>query len=271
MTSDQNKEILVKISTFVTDEKQYERDWFVFRYEKDETLADMIDNIGVNRSLITTDSIHSLKRCKDENGKLEICLKYAQIDEKNLWFVPIETLKIDDYKLTNETSKINIMLSMCMGGTPSFPEFDWLAIIDYLINSAQYVVEIITLFFIPKNIEDLKKWIIEKIIKHKYECPQLNDVIIRMRGKNKSWSLSEFKYANSIDYDEVARFFLDICGFLYSDIHERYYYSKEYADKRQNDISAIIKKFSKNHPNLEKEINNIKIVNDEKKVSVKMR
>lgn len=190
---------------------------FIFEYGATTTLADLLNELGLNHSDILTDKENHL--CHYTLGEnVYLAVKYIVEDGIVKWIVPVEQCTIEEY--LNQFNLTSIIWYRPGGigafGIESFWNF-LIAVINGVYTKIDFIVTMVEFFKLGKSVTS---YINNKFlhIPDGTFPPVDNEYVNQFICEKKVWSIDEFMYEFDLDDREFARFLLYINGYIYDEL-----------------------------------------------------
>ena len=216
---------------------------FIFEYCETTTLADLLNELGLNHSDILTDKENHL--CHYTRGeKFDLAVKYLVKDGIVKWVVPAEQCTIEEY--LNQFNLTSIIwykpgdIGAC--GIESFWNF-LIAVINGAYTRIDFIVTMVDFFKLGKSVTS---YINNKFL-HIPDAvipPVDNEYVNQFICEKKIWSIDEFMYEFDLDDKEFARFLLYINGYIYDELTNLYFFSNELHIRNKGKYNEALQEYS---------------------------
>ena len=197
---------------------------FIFEYGETTTLADLLNELGLN-PLDCVDKENNL--CHYPRGEnVYLAVKYIVKDGIVKWIVPVEQCTIEEY--LNQFNLTSIIWYKSdengAGEIESFWNF-LIAVINGVYSKIDFIVTMVEFFKLGKSVTS---YINNKFlhIPDGVFPPVDNEYVNQFICEKKIWSIDEFMYQFDLDDKEFARFLLYINGYIYDELTNLYFFSK---------------------------------------------
>lgn len=216
---------------------------FIFEYGETTTLADLLNELGLNHSDILTDKENHL--CHYTLGEnVYLAVKYIVEDGIVKWIVPVEQCTIEEY--LNQFNLPSIIWYRPGGigafGIESFWNF-LIAVINGVYTKIDFIVTMVEFFKLGKSVTSY----ISKKFLHIPDgvfLPVDNEYVNQFICEKKIWSIDEFMYQFDLDDKEFARFLLYINGYIYDELTNLYFFSNELHMRNKRKYNEALQEYS---------------------------
>ena len=199
---------------------------YIFEYDKNTTLADLLNKLELNPMDVYMDEGEHL--CHYTQGE-NVCLavKYIVKDGIVKWIEPVEQCTIEEY--LNQFNLTSIIwykpdgIGAC--GIESFWDF-LISVINGAYIAADFIVTMVEVFKLGKSaISYIKNKFLH--IPDGVFPPVDNEYVNQFICEKKIWSIDEFMYEFDLDDKKFAKFLLYINGYIYDEITNLCFFSNE--------------------------------------------
>lgn len=216
---------------------------FIFEYCETTTLADLLNELGLNPLDVYTDKENHL--CHYTLGEnVYLAVKYIVKDGIVKWIVPVEQCTIEEY--LNQFNLTSIIWYKPDGvgacGIESFWNF-LIAVINGAYTRIDFIVTMVDFFKLGKSVTSYinKKFL---HIPGGTFPPVDNEYVNQFICEKKIWSIDEFMYQFDLDDKEFARFLLYINGYIYDELTNLYFFSNELHMRNKRKYNEALQEYS---------------------------
>ena len=215
---------------------------FIFEYCETTTLADLLNELGLN-PLDCIDKENNL--CHYTRGEnVYLAVKYIIKDGIVKWIVPVEQCTIEEY--LNQFNLTSIIwyrpdgIGAC--GIESFWSF-LITVINGAYTTMDFIVTMVDSFNLGKSVISY----ISKKFLHIPDGvfpPVDNEYVNQFICEKKVWSIDVFMYEFDLDDKEFARFLLYINGYIYDELTNLYFFSNELHMRNKRKYNEALQEYS---------------------------
>ena len=207
---------------------------FIFEYGETTTLADLLNELGLN-PLDCIDKENNL--CHYTRGEnVYLAVKYIIKDGIVKWIVPVEQCTIEEY--LNQFNLTSIIwyrpggIGAC--GIESFWNF-LISVINGVYTKIDFIVTMAEFFKLGKSVTSYINGTFP---------PVDNEYVNQFICEKKIWSIDEFMYQFDLDDKEFARFLLYINGYIYDELTNLYFFSNELHMRNKRKYNEALQEYS---------------------------